>query len=180
MYVFTWEVTCRLQRCWIQSPYRLLGAHLPWWKKWSYVCLLFVSSRKPSLDTFATRKCLLLFCATCNWIKQPYEMEWQVLLYFFVNVRAPLHCQASASSSMAWPMSGESHSTLKPVTATLLDAWKRLIITTCNNNNLHLYSANLYMNIFGCALQYCYIKFMSNVTKRTKLWKTTIQAIKNY
>ena len=97
-----------------------------------------------------------------------------------LNVRAPLHCQASASSSMAWPMSGESHSTLKPVTATLLDAWKRLIITTCNNNNLHLYSANLYMNIFGCALQYCYIKFMSNVTKRTKLWKTTIQAIKNY
>ena len=34
-----------------------------------------------------------------------------------------------------------------------------------NNNNLHLYSANLYMNIFGCALQYCYIKFMLKVTK---------------
>ena len=34
-----------------------------------------------------------------------------------------------------------------------------------NNNNLHLYSANLYMNIFGCALQYCYIKVMLKVTK---------------
>ena len=34
-----------------------------------------------------------------------------------------------------------------------------------NNNNLHLYSANLYMNIFGCALQYCYIKFMLKVSK---------------
>ena len=34
-----------------------------------------------------------------------------------------------------------------------------------NNNNLHLYSANLYMNIFGCALQYCYIKFILKVTK---------------
>ena len=86
-----------------------------------------------------------------------------------LNVRAPLYCQASASSSMAWPMSGESHSTLKPVHATLLDAWKRLTITTSNNNNLHLYSANLYLNIFGCTLQYCYIKFMSKVTKRTKL-----------
>ena len=66
-------------------------------------------------------------------------------------------------------MSGESHSTLKPVHATLLDAWKRLTITTSNNNNLHLYSANLYLNIFGCTLQYCYIEFMSKVTKRTKL-----------
>ena len=46
-----------------------------------------------------------------------------------LNVRAPLHCQASASSSMTWPMYGESHSTLKPVTATLLDAWKRLTTT---------------------------------------------------
>ena len=44
---------------------------------------------------------------------------------------------------------------------------------THNNNNLHLYSANLYMNIFGCALQYCYIKFMLKVTKA---WAT----IKNY
>lgn len=85
-----------------------------------------------------------------------------------LKVRAPLRCQASASSSMAWPMSGESHSTLKPVNATLLDAWKRLTITTANNN-LHLHSANLYMNIFGCTLQYCYIKFTSKVTKRTKL-----------
>ena len=34
-----------------------------------------------------------------------------------------------------------------------------------NNINLHLYSADLYMNIFGCALQYCYIKFMLKVTK---------------
>ena len=33
-----------------------------------------------------------------------------------------------------------------------------------NNNNLHLYSANLYMNIFGCTLQYCYIKFLLKVT----------------
>ena len=33
--------------------------------------------------------------------------------------------------------------------------------------------ANLYMNIFGCALQYCYIKFMLKVTKA---WET----IKNY
>ena len=41
------------------------------------------------------------------------------------------------------------------------------------NNNLHLYSANLYMNIFGCALQYCYIKFMLKVAKA---WET----IKNY
>ena len=39
------------------------------------------------------------------------------------------------------------------------------VATFCNNNNLHLYSANLYMNIFGCALQYCYIKFMLKVTK---------------
>ena len=33
---------------------------------------------------------------------------------------------------------------------------------TVNNDNsyLHLYSVNLYLNIFGCALQYCYIKFM--------------------
>ena len=33
---------------------------------------------------------------------------------------------------------------------------------TVNNDNsyLHLYSANLCLNIFGCALQYCYIKFM--------------------
>ena len=30
-----------------------------------------------------------------------------------------------------------------------------------NNNNDNLYNANRYMNIFGCALQYCYIKFMS-------------------
>ena len=37
--------------------------------------------------------------------------------------------------------------------------------TTTNNNNSHLYSANLYMNIFGWALQYCYIKFMLKVTK---------------
>ena len=42
-----------------------------------------------------------------------------------------------------------------------------------NDNNLHLYSANLYMNILGCALQYCYIKFMFKVTKA---WET----IKNY
>ena len=42
-----------------------------------------------------------------------------------------------------------------------------------NNDNLHLYSANLYMNVFGCALQYCYIKFMLKVTKA---WET----IKNY
>ena len=34
-----------------------------------------------------------------------------------------------------------------------------------NHNNNNLYSANLYMNIFGCALQYCYIKFMLKVTK---------------
>ena len=39
------------------------------------------------------------------------------------------------------------------------------LIFNNNNNNLHLYSANLYMNIFGCALQYCYIKFMLKVTK---------------
>ena len=39
----------------------------------------------------------------------------------------------------------------------------QIIITI--NNNLHLYSTNLYMNIFGCALQYCYIKFMLKVTK---------------
>ena len=37
--------------------------------------------------------------------------------------------------------------------------------TTTNSNNSHLYSANLYMNIFGCALQYCYINFMLKVTK---------------
>ena len=36
------------------------------------------------------------------------------------------------------------------------------------------------MNIFGCALQYCYIKFMLNVTKVWKLLKTTIKSIKNY
>ena len=36
---------------------------------------------------------------------------------------------------------------------------------TNNYNNLHLYGANLYMNIFVCALQYCYIKFISKVTK---------------
>ena len=47
-----------------------------------------------------------------------------------------------------------------------------------NNNNLHLYCANLYMNIFGCALQqYRYIKFM---LKHEKLLKTTIESIKNY
>jgi len=46
-----------------------------------------------------------------------------------LNVKAPVHCQASASSSMTWPMSGESHSTLKPVTAMLLDTWKRLTTT---------------------------------------------------
>ena len=55
---------------------------------------------------------------------------------------------------------------------------------TVNNDNsyLHLYSANLYLNIFGCALQYCYIKFMLKVTKlkRKKLLKTTMKAIKNY
>ena len=34
-----------------------------------------------------------------------------------------------------------------------------------NNNNLHFYRVNLYMNVFGCALQYCYIKFMLKVTK---------------
>ena len=39
-----------------------------------------------------------------------------------------------------------------------------LYATNNNNNNLHLYSANLYMNIFGCALQYCYIKVMLKVT----------------
>ena len=38
------------------------------------------------------------------------------------------------------------------------------------------------MNIFGCALQYGYIKFMLKVTKlkRRKLLKTIIKAIKNY
>ena len=41
----------------------------------------------------------------------------------------------------------------------------RFSVDNNNNNNLHLYSANLYMNIFGCALQYCYIKFMLKVTK---------------
>ena len=29
-----------------------------------------------------------------------------------------------------------------------------------NNNNLHLYSADLYMDIFSCALQYCQIKII--------------------
>ena len=42
-----------------------------------------------------------------------------------------------------------------------------------NNNNLHLYSTNLSMNIFGCALQYYYIKFMLKVTKGR-------ESIKNY
>ena len=38
------------------------------------------------------------------------------------------------------------------------------------------------MHIFGCALQYGYIKFMLKVTKlkRRKLLKTIIKAIKNY
>ena len=49
-----------------------------------------------------------------------------------------------------------------------------------SNNNLHLYGANLYMNIFGCALPYCYIKFMLKVTKTWELLKTTIKSIKNY
>ena len=41
-----------------------------------------------------------------------------------------------------------------------------------NNNNLHLYNANCYMNIFGCALQYRYIKFMLKVTKARETIKT--------
>ena len=49
-----------------------------------------------------------------------------------------------------------------------------------NNNNNNLYSANLYINIFGCALQYCYIKFMLKVTKAWELLKTTVKNIKNY
>ena len=46
-----------------------------------------------------------------------------------------------------------------------LDLNAKQLIIIIINNNLHLYSANLYMNIFGCALQYCYIKFMLKVTK---------------
>ena len=41
-----------------------------------------------------------------------------------------------------------------------------------NNNDLHLYNANRYMNIFGCALQCCYIKFMLKVTKARETIKT--------
>ena len=63
---------------------QVVGGSPPLMEKMELVCLLFVSSQKPSLDTFATRKCLLLSCATCNWIKQPYEMEWQVLPHFLV------------------------------------------------------------------------------------------------
>ena len=51
---------------------------------------------------------------------------------------------------------------------------------TNNYNNLHLYGANLYMNIFGCALQYCYIEFILKVTKAWETIKTTIKSIKNY
>ena len=36
------------------------------------------------------------------------------------------------------------------------------------------------MNIFGCALQCCYIKIMFKVTKARVLLKTTIKSIKNY
>ena len=34
-----------------------------------------------------------------------------------------------------------------------------------NNDNLHLCSANLYMDIFSCVSQYFYIKFILKVTK---------------
>ena len=47
------------------------------------------------------------------------------------------------------------------------------------NNNLHLYSANFYMNIFGCPLQYCYIKFMLKVTKAWETIKNYNKSIKN-
>ena len=36
------------------------------------------------------------------------------------------------------------------------------------------------MNIFGCALQYCYIEFILKVTKAWETIKTTIKSIKNY
>ena len=48
---------------------------------------------------------------------------------------------------------------------------------TETNNNLHLYSANLHMNILCCALQFCYIKFMLKVTKA---WETSKNYNKKY
>ena len=51
------------------------------------------------------------------------------------------------------------------LSAELVSANTAVVSSNNYNNNLHLYSANLYMNIFGCALQYCYIKFMLKVTK---------------
>ena len=40
-----------------------------------------------------------------------------------------------------------------------------MLLVNNNNNILYLYSADLYMDIFRCALQYCQIKIMFKVSK---------------